>query len=1388
MVFSLFLLSLADSVSPSMCISKVPLLVYLTFFLYFNIQGQNYKDIGFTHLNAETGLSSDECNFVFQDSEGLIWIGTNEGLVRYDGYNYLSFETITNNPSYSKIIYNQAVEDYDRNIWFASSVGLIKYEKNGNKVEIIKTADFLGNRNLPIQISAIAFDPKHNRIWFGGFHGLYFFNINENKMEYFNSVDPKFDGLTNIRDIIFSRNGDIWVSTWGKGLSKYVEDDNTFRNFQIFGFGPTDDKYNIITSLFEDSRGVLWVGSWDNGLFLVDIEKDSPLILNHITRERNLKNSLVGNIIYDISEDKYGNIWVGTPYGLSIIKLDKDLEFINYVYKNDVKSLSNNEVKSIIKDQTGLMWLATTGGGVNKAEIDKNIFTPFKITEVDSVTKSQSVYSFIKDSSGRLLVGVQGLGFGEFDFENRRFIRYPDIEEYSALEPLLINTVKNFTIDFDGNIWFGTRFKGLIKYNTKTRNKIAFIGSTGGKGKSEVFRDVFKVTLDNENNLWALTDEGLFLFLQKPNNGFYDVDVNLVKPKWYGSSDFKDLQILDFSIDSKGKLFVLNKDGETFFSKESIYDSKNHINLELIPDRNFATASKIFFDSMDKLWVFTNDGIWIRNSKELTWKNILIEYSGLKISSIVEGGDGGFLISSNQGIIYLTEDGNEFSPNFYTSRNGLQGNVFINNAIFKMDNLVFVGGHNGFNRINLTSLKYDDAVSKVILTSIKTSKETIYHESLRDSDMPFIINYDDNMVNLTFSSLDLRDPSQIKYAYKMEGLEQNWNYVTANNRSATYVNLKPGKYQFRVKATNVSGVWSNEEFVFPIYKKTAPYLTWWAISLYVFIIFGLFFYVFQLYRKQLKAKQALKMEHLERTKYEKLNQFKLQFFTNISHELLTPLSILMIVSNAWKKNSKGRENKDAGIFERNVDKLNRHIKQILNFRKAETGNMQLNLVWFELNSAFQSMIDDYKILAGQRSILFNYEINETIEGWIDSEKLEICVNNLLSNAFKYTAKNGEVSLKVFQKEHEGTPYLVIEVKDSGKGIPQKALGKIFNRFYRLNIDKHFEDGLGIGLALTKNLVDIQNGEIKVYSELNKGSAFIMQIPLSSEYCQNQTEKIELDSDEIQFIDTDELLNLDLKLGFTEKTILLVEDNVDFLTLMENHLSRYFKIITCSNGKKGIELANRHEISLVVSDVSMPDIDGFEFCEKMKQDVNTSHIPFVLLTARTNDKNRLIGYKCGADSYLTKPIDLDVLTYRIYSLLQGMEKIHNEFNTGAFLEPEKIASTSIDEEFLKKAKEIVEQNISDTDFNVKNLYEELAMSNSMLYRKVKGILNLTPNEFIKNIRLRRAAQLLEDKEIQISEVAFLTGFNDLSYFGVCFKKQYGVTPKNYQNEKGGITID
>ncbi len=1368
------------------------ILLFTGCIIFTRTVAQEYRSLHFSAITSNESLPSDECNLVFQDSDDFLWFGTNEGLYRYDGYEVRDFDKLVGT-SFRNAKFFDAGENSRGQVWFATSIGAVIYNKIRGEVRVIKPMDLLPSKPGYNTVICVAIDKKDNA-WLGMNGGVLSYNVEHNS-HHFYSIKGNDGRAITVRDIVVSQQGHTWIATWGAGLYRVNEADSSLVQFDFFNYSSDILKHNVLNTLHESSENLLWVGSWGDGLYALDIsDPHQPSVIEWFSRPGHAGTSILGDIIFNMATDRYGSLWIGSPYGLSIVQnpLSEDALFHNYVYEKESNSLTNNAVQSIVIDRTGVAWLGTVGGGVNKTTVQEKLFRPYFISEVDEQKKSQTVCSFSVDPQGRLLVGIKSLGFGVYDKKRSLFTHFSRIPRYAPLAKLDLNTVKSFTWDKDSNLWMGTRYLGMIKFNVKTGEWIRLMTK---KGKKRLHgREVLSVKEDEKGNLWVVTDQGLakITMLDQKRLDNYKVDSYTDRIKSKFSKDGEMISDVDF--DQQGNAYISTFEGSLIRSKAPLYRKAGpleFISLTRPGDKSLTYINCLFFDKKDQLWVGSlGQGLKKWNDYKKTYDHPLTldKIEGRVIYAITGDQYNNLWATSNEGLLHLTFHGEGYQVATYTVANGLQGNVFVRGAILHDENgTLYIGGHNGFNYFDALPVIKEEISPKVAFTSLKIGGTKSSLASFNE-DNPFVIPYNNNLFSVSFSALDMRTPTSTRYAYQLEGLEHDWQIVSSHSRTATYVNLDPGRYTFKVRATNAIGQWNSEIAMLPIIVEIAPYLTWWAYGIYSIIVVGVFLVVFLLYRYQMKAKQELKLEHIERTKSEKLNQFKLQFFTNLSHELLTPLSVLLVLSGKLAKYQMPEHQGLPRMFKRNVDRLNEQIKQMLQFRKAETGSLKLEPGRYDLDKIIREIYENHQVIAVEKNIFFQLKTREIGKGFIDREKVEVCINNLVSNAFKYTKRGGAILLEAERYVREERDWIMIRVKDSGRGIPKEQLRHIFNRFYRASYNRDTADGIGIGLALVKSMVQLHGGTIKVKSEPGKGSAFTVRLPVSLSALEKEKDTDATPIFTSKILDEQDIYKLPAVKGQPatgngqKKTVLLVEDNEDLLSLIAMHLEKYYHVISASDGREGIHLADNHNPDLIISDLMMPAMDGYEFCKAIKTNVNTSHIPFVIITANTHDESRAASYEVGADSYLAKPVDMQVLVLRAAALLRKRSCVNAEFSRGISLEPQRIATNTIDEEILSKAKALVEDNMSDANFSVKALCRELGMSNSMLYRKIKGILDINPNEFIRNIRLRKAAQLLEDGNIHISEVAYQVGFNDLSYFGVCFKKQYGMTPSTFQEKQ------
>lgn len=643
----------------------------------------------------------------------------------------------------------------------------------------------------------------------------------------------------------------------------------------------------------------------------------------------------------------------------------------------------------------------------------------------------------------------------------------------------------------------------------------------------------------------------------------------------------------------------------------------------------------------------------------------------------------------------------------------------------------------------------------------------------------------DKNIEIDFSSLNYAFPDKIKYAYKMEGVDDDWVYVRGDRQFAFYNQLPKGKRTFYLKTTDTNGLWSNYIAEIQVSKEPAFYETWWAYMFYVVLVILSLYLFYRRMKRRLQLRHELRIAQIDREKSEELVQTKLRYFTNISHDLLTPLTIITcLIDDAEMTN--GSRISQLSMIRSNVNKLRRLLQQILDFRKVESGNMKLSVS----KSDIVSFIDDVckvnfapLIRKKSQTFIFSTEDKHLI-AYFDRDKIDKIVSNLLSNACKYTSEGGEIKLIMKSYQEAEHTHLRIQVVDTGEGIAPGDLENIFKRFYTAHKGDESESN-GIGLSLTKDLVELHHGTIEVESELTKGSTFTIYFPIDKDsYQENELitgETLVNDKKAAMIFEHEDLEKPGVveDVQVNDNHLLLVEDNEELLYLMEKILSRQYHVLVAKNGLEALDIIKDNEIDIIISDVMMPEMDGLELCRNIKSNLETSHIPVILLTAKNTAEDRIECYNAGADGYISKPFELKILEARINNFIIYKKSKQEEFRTNVEVDIDSLETSSIDKDFLDKVVSVIESNMVKGDFDVVQLADALAVSKSTLYRKMKIATGLSPIEFIRNIRLKYGSQLLKNKSMSIAEVAYECGFSNPKYFATCFKEDFGVTPKEYQ---------
>jgi signal transduction histidine kinase/ligand-binding sensor domain-containing protein/DNA-binding response OmpR family regulator len=1347
----------------------------------------------FERIDDRSGVSSDYVTGIVQDQDGYMWFVTLDGLNRYDGYITKQYKRRLNGEVYFGTNAFDCIEvGKNGELWLGSKHNGI-YIFNSKTEEVIHvstdtTNELIINDN---RIQDILCDSK-GRIWISTYHGVSRYDPELNVITTYKEdyTIPSKAPLGNVTCIYEDSKGRILFGTWFYGLYIYDEAQDAFKNIIIKQIINHESVTAALWSLVEDKYGYIWIGTWNAGLLQTRILNNSVQYIDHYHIDaENSKRQINSNIIYSIKQTEDDAIWVGTSLGLNIITkpYEKEKKLLLLTEGNTSKELSKSEVYDITQDISGSIWLATLGGGVNKVDLKQYNFELFHIENVSTGYNSQVIECFLPFSENEYFLGVRTLGIGVYNFDDRSFTSFQDLDIFKGL-PVDLNTVFCAIKDSRSNLWLGTRYLGLLRKDAEN-----------GAWQSIIPRDFFSTYApysvnclleDKFNHLWVGTTEGLLKLTFDYEQGRYNINIYLNDSSNHSLESGNNITSL--LIDSDQILWVATEDAGLYKLKSNLNDDSK---LEFInfdnktSDINLSnnTIHSIVEDSRKRVWIGTSsNGIILYDRKTKTFRSFpdIQELIGLSVYNIIPDESDILWLTTSKGLVRLSANEDEVNIQNFTSEDGLQSNIFIRGAWYKDEKgRIYLGGNYGINRFDPTEFRSNNYIPPVVITDFKLNNKQTEIERIKDNKL--VLHHNENNFSFTISALSYSQVRKNKFAYKLEGFDEQWIMTDYTNRNAVYTNIPPGKYKFMAKVANNSWVWNPDPLELSILIKPPPFFSKIAITVYV-IIFGSLLYLFYTIRlKSLRVEQALEIEKIQRSKKEKINQFKLSFFTNISHELLTPLSIISYgISDISSEHT--IDHTLLNSLSLNVKRLTTLINQLLDFRKLETGNMKLKVAQVLPNDVFKNIYEQYLPYARYKNIDFHLKGNTSNTVYLDEDKLRKILSNLLSNAFKYTDKNGKINVSYSLIEDNNT--LNISVADTGVGINEKEFQSIFERFYQSNSANANNSGFGIGLHLVKNLVELHKGNISVKNNLDgMNTVFNVNIPVYKN-CYSRSEiftsdkqvvKTEQLQDNIDFFE--DIIVPDKKIVHpVDKNfkILIVEDNTYLRTYLTDHISKYYSIIEASDGLKGYELAKKENPDLIISDIIMSKMDGLELCRKLKDDINYSHIMVLLVTAKISNNDRSLGYSAGADSYLTKPLDMNLLMMRIDSLKKQRERIKERYLLGITNINPKLKISSNNFNFSKQLISAVLDNVNDTELNVRMLAKKLNLSHSTLYRKIQSVMGISPNEFIRNIRLDEAAKLIENTDLTVAEIMALVGFTDQSYFTKCFKRKFNKTPREY----------
>ncbi len=1363
----------------------------------------------FEHLSSIDGLSQNDINFIFQDSKGFMWFGTVDGLNRYDGMNFVTYKPTSpmEKPLGSNLPFC-ITEDPLGNFWIGTSdAGLWYHNRKKDEFYQIPYTHEGDRLFTDWKVGAIYLD-SNGILWVATSNGLTLLDTNEyHKGKYkCRVIDTQSNpGSSEISAYLFNtvyvcedKRGDMWLGS-GYGLFRVELSDQLDLKMTIMDQCPR----GFCKGLIETKNG--FIGAFYDGIYTIN---------RTLSQERYVVTRCSNRYLNILYESNEGRLWGGGMQGLYQFDYNANTDVFQEVNHfvtdfSNPKSLSKNNITTIYEDRSGLLWVGTNGGGLNKLDLNKKKFEHVFEAPKGSGYSYNKVRGFVEDSKGNLWIGTEGSGLfklkvgedGNYsdEFENKSVAFFSSDQNYIYCIDKIPNTKDKFVfgagypvklgvayydekegividrysseisnsafvvfIDRDDNIWIGTYGDGLYKakYNVET-DKLEFLSHYSVKeGSTSLTSDVIRgLCEDPYGNIFIGTDKGLNVL---PVNERFNINPTF-KVYQHDANDINSLAhnyVLDIFVDSKNTVWVGSMGGGL---------------CKVIYEEN----GKLSFDKYTTENGFPND----------------------VIKAIEEDEDGKLWVSTNKGLSRFDPISAEIRN--YTTIDGLQGLEFSELASCKRkDGALLFGGVKGFNIFRPSEIVDNPYTSPVEFTDLIIHNDVILpgqkynNRILLEYEMPstdvILLKYAENSFSIGFSALHFSAPEKIQYKYMLDGFDVDWNLVNNKDPRAKYTNLSPGKYELKVLATNNDGVWTTVPSVMKI-EVIPPF---WRTELAIFFYFILFIVMLVFFRKYsiiaVTKKNELMMEHFEQEKMNELVQMKLQFFTNISHEFRTPLTLIQSpLENLIDKNDeidKTYRLRTYSLMMKNINILNRLINQLMEFRKLERGKMPLAVTRGNLIELVKEVFDAFNEIAESKNIRFELKnVYSSVELWYDYDKMEKVLFNLLSNAFKYTPQSGEVSIIVSEEELEGQEWVRINVKDNGPGIDKDKLAFLFDRFYQAGSHKLSKvSGTGIGLAFAKNLITLHKGEIRVESDADKGTVFSVYLrkgklhfakeDFSTDPIETKNEKLVVVKD--YQIEKPEKAKENLVLDKNKPTLLITEDNLDVQSLLKENLESEFNCIQAYNGVEGLELAQKNVPDLIISDVMMPEMDGFEMCDKIKNDENICHIPIIMLTAKSTDKDKVHGLTGGAEAYVSKPFNIEVLKAQVMSILDARRLVMQKFSQKIDIEPQEVTFTSIDEKLIERLLKVVEQNISNPEFTVVQLADEVGMSQSNLNKKLKALLGQTANVFIRTIRLKRAAQLLRLDRLSVTDVVYEVGFNDMKYFRECFRKQFNTTPSDY----------
>ncbi|WP_418698984.1 two-component regulator propeller domain-containing protein [Bacteroides sp.] len=1293
---------------------------------------QNSVHYYFRTMDIRNGLSQNTVYQILQDKKGFMWFGTKDGLNRYDGVAFRVYKK--ENSDLGKNFITALYEDHEGNIWIGTDGGVFIYDPVRDSFTAFNQVSDKGTTVRDF-VTMIGSDDQDN-IWMSVENqGLFCYKQDgKTLLNYLHD-----SGLANVTR--FWLNGNTcWLALYADNL--YYTKDNFETPLQAFKDADGNEifKGDIINWQVNGPHNCVYIASL-NGLTEINLTNG---------KTRRLLNTYVRALQFRSDNE----LWVGAESGLYIYNLTTDkVTHLTVPNQDDSYALSDNAIYSLCRDKENGMWIGSYFGGVNYYPYQWTYFEKFYPRE-DLRYFGRRVREICESNDGTLWIGTEDKGLFNFDPKTGK------IEPFE--HPAIYQNVHGLCMDGD-DLWVGTFSGGLNRVNLRTRQVKHY--SKGESENSMIANDAFAICKTTTGDVWVGTTSGLLKY-NRSTDDFTRI------PQLRNMFTYSILE------DFNGNLWFTTFSNGVFCYNVRTQQWRNYLSNEKdSTSLSYNKVISIYEDSKKRLWFMTLGEGFCRYNPEtdnFTRYDMSQGFPSNTIYKMVEDKRGNLWITSNYGLVCFNPDTG--SKHAYTTANGLLSNQFnFQSGYCDKEGRIYLGSINGFIAFDPETFVENTFLPPVVITDFYLFNKRLSVNS-QDSPLKKSIIYSDeieleadqNSFSLQVAALSYQAPEMNRLEYKLEGFDREW-YAVGRNSTINYSNLPYGSYTLRIKGSNSDGKWNEQERVLDIHIRPPFYLSVWAYVIYVVLaLCSLAAVIFYLRRRTLLKHQQT-MEKFEREKERELYASKIDFFTNVAHEIRTPLTLIKSpLENVLTSKSVSDEIRDdLEIMDLNTNRLLDLVNQLLDFRKTETQGFQLDFVECNISDLLQTTYKRFKPLAREKGLELTVDVPENLYASVDKEGLTKIISNLLTNAMKYSETYINIKLYV-----EGEK-LILSVCNDGAIVPVEMREEIFKPFiqYKTGVLRSVS-GTGIGLALARSLAELHEGTLCM-ADSTENNCFLLTLPLKHAQTVTIGRKKSVASEEPAGESGTELASKQYRY-----TLLVVEDSPEMQSFVVKQLSSEYQVLTALNGVEALNVLKEHTVNLVITDIMMPEMDGLELCEHLKSELDYSHIPIILLTAKTTLQAKIEGMKLGADVYIEKPFSVEYLKVCVSNLLSNREKLRASFVHSPFVQTGSMAMTKADETFLKTLKEVVVANMQNPDFCLDDMASLLNMSRSSLNRKIKGILDMTPNDYIRLERLKKAAQLLKEGECKINEVCYMTGFNTPSYFTKCFQKQFGILPKDF----------